>query len=278
MSAEATLKERRTAATQGMQEAVAELKPILAAYGREHRGRFILFGSAARREMRPGSDVDLLVDFPTGPHSDAIRFAEDACSRLGLRPDILGFGWPAGRIRTRIEEEGLVLPGDEDCWSRPTSNEDRWGDILDAAKSAAWHFRAAREIFEEGGLETDDPSGYRSRMAFYHSMQSAHTSLESALKRALVAMGEQLPTGAEWHKGLVRLATQPLGPGGRPILDAELAAAVSETLGFRHFVSHAYDAPFKPGRARPAVEAGRILADRIEAEFAAFVERSTGPE
>jgi len=272
MSAPSILKERRADTVARMQAAVAQLKPALAAYGREHGGRFILFGSAARREMRPGSDVDILVDFPAGPHTEAARFAEDACWRLGLTPDLLAFGWPAGRIRARIEEEGLVLPGDENRWSPPMSNADRWGDILDPAKSAAFHFRAAEDIFAEGGLEANDQSGYRDRMAFYHSMQSAHTSLESALKRALVAMGQRLPTGGEWHKQLLRMPTQPLGQGGEPILDDELAAAVTETLGFRHFASHAYDASFEPDKARPAVEAGRIIAERIERALAAFAE------
>lgn len=268
-----TLRRRKEARLDRMEAAVAALKPALAAYAREHGGRFILFGSAARREMRPDSDVDIYVDFPTGPHRDAIGFAEDTCWRLGLKPDILGFTLPTGRLGARLKAEGLVLPGDEERWSSPMSNEDRWGDVLDAARSAAFHFRAAEEIFAEGGLEARGPEAYRARMAFYHAMQSGHTALESALKRALVAVGEHLPTGAEWHKELLTRATQPLGPRGHPILGADLAAAVGETLGFRHFASHAYDAPFLDYKARPAVEAGRCIADQIEAALAAFAQK-----
>jgi len=257
-----------------MTAAVEQLKPALAAYARAYGGRFVLFGSAARREMHPDSDVDIFVDFPDGVHMDAIRFAEDACWNLGLKPDILGFTAPTGRLGARLDAEGLVLPGDEERWSSPMSNEDRWDDVLDSARTAAEHFRAAGEIFDEGGLEASDVDGYRARMAFYHAMQSAHTALESALKRTLAALGERLPSGAEWHKALLRRATEPLGPGARPILDPELAAAVAETLGFRHFASHSFDTPFLDYKARPAVEAGRVIAERFESELAAFVERN----
>lgn len=268
MAEHATLRERTETKVARMEAAVAELKPALAAYAREHGGRFVLFGSAARREMRADSDVDIYVDFSGRTQSEAASFAEDVSWRLGLRPDILAFSSPAGRFRERVESEGLILPGDENRWAEPMTNDERWGDILDAARSAAFHFRAAEEIFTEERLEATDQAGYRAGMAFYHAMQSGHTALESALKRVLVALGEQPPSGSEWHKELIRQSTQISGPGGRPVLGPELAAAADKARGFRHFASHAYDKPFKPDEARPAVEAGRMIADRIEAELA----------
>lgn len=270
MAAATTLRDRKSAEVARMEAAVAELKPVLAAYAREHGGRFILFGSAARREMRPGSDVDIYVDFPGRAESEAARFAEDLSWRFGVRPDILSFGPPAGRLRERVEREGLVLPGDENRWSGPMTDDERWGDILDAAGSAAAHFRAAAEIFSEGGFEETGTGGYRTRMAFYHAMQSAQTALESALKRSVVALGHEPPSGAHWHKALLDMAAKQIAPGGRRLLAPELAEAAKETLGFRHFASHAYDRPFIPDKARPAVEAGRLIADRIEAALAAF--------
>ena len=272
MSAGSALQESKAASAERMQAAVAELKPALAAYARDHGGRYVLFGSAARREMRDDSDVDILIDFPDGAHMDAISFAEDACFRLGLKPDILGFGWPAGRLLARVNDEGLVLPGDENRWSRPMSEEHRWGDILDAARSAATHFRAAERMFLQGGLEETGDIGYDRRMAFYHAMQSAHTALESALKRMLMAVGRTPPSGPEWHKNLIGETARLLASGG-PVLSKELVRAADETRRFRHFASHAYDEPFKADEARPAVEAARIVADRIESELAAFAER-----
>jgi predicted nucleotidyltransferase len=270
MATATTLRDRTSAEVARMQAAVAELKPMLAAYAREHGGRFVLFGSAARREMRPDSDVDIYVDFPGRAESEAARFAEELSWRFGVRPDILAFGSPAGRLRERVEKEGLVLPGDEDKWSGPMTDDERWGDILDAARSAAVHFRAAERIFLEGGLNASGDAGYDRRMAFYHSMQSAQTALESALKRTVVALGHEPPTGAHWHKALLDMAAKQIAPGGRSLLTPELTEAAKKTLGFRHFASHAYDAPFDPDMARPAVEAGRLIADRIEAALAAF--------
>lgn len=267
-----TVRERRIINIERIESAVAELKPALAAYARDHGGRFILFGSAARREMRPDSDVDIYVDFPAGPHMGAIGFAEEAAVQLGLKPDILGFGRPAGRLLARLEQEGLVLPGDEERWSRPMANKTRWDDVLETARSAAAHFRAAERIFQRGGVDDMDEAGYEMRMALYHAMQSAHTALESALRRSLIALGQQPPSGADWHKQLLVIAASQCSPNGCRLLGPESAAAASETLGFRHFVSHAYDAPFVDHRALPAVLAGRFLADRIEAEISAFVE------
>ena len=123
--------------------AVAELKSALAAYAREHGGRFILFGSAARREMRPDSDVDILIDFPVELEMKAADFAEREGRRRGLEPDVLPIHWTGERLRARLQKEGLFLPGDEDRWAGAMSMEDRLGDILDAARSAATHFRAA---------------------------------------------------------------------------------------------------------------------------------------
>ncbi|MBV9248595.1 MAG: nucleotidyltransferase domain-containing protein [Acetobacteraceae bacterium] len=65
----------------------------LTAYAREHGGRFLLFGSAARGTMRYDSDVDILVDFPPDTLDHAWNFAERACWDRRLDPDILPFAW-----------------------------------------------------------------------------------------------------------------------------------------------------------------------------------------
>ena len=72
--------------------AVDQLRPVLADYARAHGGRYLLFGSAARGDMKFHSDVDLLLDFPDTDIDDAWRYAEQACWDLGLEPDILPLG------------------------------------------------------------------------------------------------------------------------------------------------------------------------------------------
>ncbi|WP_428486355.1 hypothetical protein [Rhodopila sp.] len=74
-----TLTERKTAEAARHQAAVAALMPVLADYARDHCGRFWLYGSAAREQMKYHSDGDLLLDFPAETLSEAWRFAETVC-------------------------------------------------------------------------------------------------------------------------------------------------------------------------------------------------------
>jgi hypothetical protein len=97
-----TLKERKAAEAARRKGAVADLCPVLARYAREHGGRFLLFGSAARGDMRYDSDVDLLVDFPSEALDDAWNFAERACWDRRLEPDITPFSWCKGRFLERV--------------------------------------------------------------------------------------------------------------------------------------------------------------------------------
>jgi predicted nucleotidyltransferase len=55
-----------------------------------HPLRVILFGSAAREEMGPNSDVDLLIVMPDGTRRrDASRKAFRALSGLGIAKDVI---------------------------------------------------------------------------------------------------------------------------------------------------------------------------------------------
>lgn len=75
----------------------------------------------------------------------------------------------------------------------------RWTEVEDDLDSACRHFGKAAELFDEGGFDLGGLAGYRQDMALQHSMQSAHTSLESALGRILDILGEERPTGDRWH-------------------------------------------------------------------------------
>jgi predicted nucleotidyltransferase len=84
-----TLSEIKVAEATRRQQAVEALKPALRAFARTHNGRFFLFGSAARRQMRAHSDVDILVDFGEDGEADAWCYAEEACAARGLIPDLM---------------------------------------------------------------------------------------------------------------------------------------------------------------------------------------------
>lgn len=145
----------------------------------------------------------------------------------------------------------------------------RWLEVEDDLASAADHFGKAVELFGRGGFDADDISGYAARMAFLHSMFSAHTSLESGLNRTLAILGEDRPSGERWHEDLIRRVSREIS-GQRPaIFDAETADLADQTRRFRHIAVESYN-HFKPQEAATAVAAAAALAERILPVFARF--------
>ena len=109
MSEIVTLKDRRARSLANRRAALARLELRLAEAAAEYGGRYRLFGSAARGEMRPDSDVDLLADFSRQNVSQAIRAAEDACEELGLRCDIVDQAWCSPTFLRRVLPGAKVL-------------------------------------------------------------------------------------------------------------------------------------------------------------------------
>lgn len=105
------------------------------------------------------------------------------------------------------------------------------------------------------------------RMAFMHAMLAGHTSLEKALLRVLEVIGEDAPSGHQWHADLIRRVSRP-GESRPAILPADLAAAADRTRRFRHLAAHAYDT-FDPDDADPAVRAAERVAAGLQAAIEA---------
>lgn len=104
-----TLAERKTAAVERKRQAMEALRPLLSNYARDRGERFLLFGSAARDELRVHSDVDIVVDFPRPLTDDAWIFAEEDCRTCGLTPDIRPRTWCSPSFLRHIEPEIEVL-------------------------------------------------------------------------------------------------------------------------------------------------------------------------
>jgi predicted nucleotidyltransferase len=69
-----------------------------------------VFGSVARHEARPESDLDLLVTFgPTATLFDLIRFERDLSALLGLRVEVASDRGLKDRIRETVMQEALPL-------------------------------------------------------------------------------------------------------------------------------------------------------------------------
>jgi predicted nucleotidyltransferase len=104
-----TLKERKAAEADRRRRAVEDLRSALAAYARQHGGRFLLFGSAARGDMRYHSDVDILTDFPEPATNSAWNFAERACWDRKLDPDIMPRSWCKADFIAHIQPDIEVI-------------------------------------------------------------------------------------------------------------------------------------------------------------------------
>ena len=109
MTSIVTLEERRARALSARKAALAQLETRLASVAARYGGRYRLYGSAARGEMRPDSDIDLLADFPGHAVSAAIRAAEDACQELGLPCDIIDQSWCRTAFLQRVLPESRVI-------------------------------------------------------------------------------------------------------------------------------------------------------------------------
>jgi predicted nucleotidyltransferase len=104
-----TLTERKEARVAQIRGGLERLRIELADYARRNGGRFWLYGSAASGDVRYDSDADILVDFEPDVLSAAVVFAEGACTRLGLKPDVKPKSWCTDAFICRIAAKALVL-------------------------------------------------------------------------------------------------------------------------------------------------------------------------
>ena len=84
-----TLRERDAIAVRQRIDALSCVKVLLADVARQYGGRFWLFGSASRGDVRKDSDIDLVADFPLDIERRAICAAESVCAQAKLPCDIV---------------------------------------------------------------------------------------------------------------------------------------------------------------------------------------------
>ena len=78
---------------------------VMAIAARHHASRVRLFGSAARGEDRPDSDIDLLVDFDQGSSLfDLIRMSRELEALLGRAVNVVSAGGLKSRDRAILAE------------------------------------------------------------------------------------------------------------------------------------------------------------------------------
>jgi hypothetical protein len=123
--------------------------------------------------------------------------------------------------------------------------DDRWLEIEDDFNGASQHFRLAVQLFRRGGFAKEGIDGYAAGMAFMHSMQAGHTSLENGLKRILVLLNEDLPIGESWHSDLIKRASKKTLK--RPaILSKTTSDFADETRRFRNVAAESLSVSLLP--------------------------------
>jgi predicted nucleotidyltransferase len=90
--------------------ALPDREPILASAVRHGLRRVRIFGSVARGDSTPDSDLDLLVEVEPGRSLfDLIAFAQEAEDLVGRRVDVLTDGGLSPYLRERITAEATPL-------------------------------------------------------------------------------------------------------------------------------------------------------------------------
>ncbi len=83
---------------------------LLALASRHHATRIRIFGSVARGEDKPGSDIDLLVDFaPEASLLDLVGLQQDAEALLGRQVDVVTPEGVSPFLRERILADARPL-------------------------------------------------------------------------------------------------------------------------------------------------------------------------
>jgi hypothetical protein len=151
-------------------------------------------------------------------------------------------------------------------------SDDRWIDIFADIESAASHFRNSVTLFRMGGFNGESIEVYRNQMAFMHAMSSGYTSLEAGLERIMELVGEDKPTGSDYHAAILRRISKPI-PNKRPavIPDVSLWKAIDEARRFRHVARKSYDS-LDIERAKPAAEAAEVIFRQIKNAISEFRE------
>jgi hypothetical protein len=158
-------------------------------------------------------------------------------------------------------------------------SDSRWSDVEADVEQALKHYGMAVAIFEAGGFDDAGVEGYKSTSAFKMGMDAGYTAIERAVEGILGILGEEPPTGRDFHKVLLDRVARPLGGDhARPaIFDEDLKQDLLEALRMPHRVRHSSYEEFIPHKAEPSVEAARKIMLRIRDAIAEF-KKSVDPE
>ncbi|MBI4797865.1 MAG: nucleotidyltransferase family protein [Desulfarculus sp.] len=92
-----------------LRDLAQRLLPVLRRYGVVRAG---IFGSVARGEARPDSDLDLLVEYRPAPRMslyDLVDLYEELCQAAGRKVEMIEYDLLRQRIRERVLDEAVSI-------------------------------------------------------------------------------------------------------------------------------------------------------------------------
>ncbi|HET7412251.1 MAG TPA: nucleotidyltransferase domain-containing protein [Pararhizobium sp.] len=104
-----TLSDRKRQKVAHLRAATGNVVALLGSYAAKRSGRFLVFGSAARDDLRFDSDFDLLIDFPPQTERAARDYAERVAIEHGLKPDIHLMSEASAALMDRVRRDARVL-------------------------------------------------------------------------------------------------------------------------------------------------------------------------
>jgi len=120
-----------------------------------------------------------------------------------------------------------------------------------------------------GGREIEPVARWSTLAVALHAYFGA---VESALTRVARTTEGSVPSGAEWHRELLRSMSFELRDVRPAIISPETQSDLARLLSFRHFFRHAYAVDFDGDRL--CEHAARVLRghDRLVAELTVFAD------
>jgi uncharacterized protein YutE (UPF0331/DUF86 family) len=101
-------------------------------------------------------------------------------------------------------------------------------------------------------------------------LSSLYHGIENILKQGLIEIGVALPSGAAWHRDLLRSACE------HGIITTELRDHLVPHMAFRQFFTHAYGFDLDPQRLAPLVREAREIHACFKKEAKRFARAQTG--
>jgi predicted nucleotidyltransferase len=109
LAAIVTLEERKAREADRLRKSALAAMDDLRRFASEQGGRFLIFGSAAKGNLKYDSDFDVLIDFPLEREASAWDWTEEVCRTHRLKADIHSVASAAATFVERVRREAIVL-------------------------------------------------------------------------------------------------------------------------------------------------------------------------